>query len=130
MPIPMPIARFNRVVTNRITGPFADRLPGFGVLHHVGRRSGRQYAIPINCFPDGNDYLLVLTYGANTDWLKNVLAAGGCELMTRGQRIRLTNPRIENDTDRRWAPALVRPLLRRAFDAMEINQVVRLTRVA
>jgi len=35
------VAAFNLAVTNRITSRFADRLPGFGVLTHVGRKSGR-----------------------------------------------------------------------------------------
>jgi hypothetical protein len=35
------VAAFNSVVTNRITGRFAARLPGFGILTHVGRKSGR-----------------------------------------------------------------------------------------
>ena len=129
MPIPMRVARFNRVVTNRITGPFADRLPFFAILHHVGRTSGRAFAIPINAFPDGNDYILALTYGPNTDWVKNVLAAHGCEIVTRGQRIRLTNPRIETDTDRHWAPPALRPLLRFVLGGIGATQVMRLTRV-
>jgi hypothetical protein len=37
------VATFNRQVTNRVTGPFAHRLPGFGVVVHVGRKSGREY---------------------------------------------------------------------------------------
>ena len=41
VPISKNVARFNRRVTNRITGTFADRLPGFAILHHVGRTSGR-----------------------------------------------------------------------------------------
>lgn len=129
MPIPKRVARFNRRVTNRITGTFADRLPGFALLHHVGRTSGRAYSIPINVFREGNDYILALTYGADTDWVKNVLAAGGCEIVTRGRRIRLTNPRITTDTRRHWAPPLARPLLRLILGSVGATQVMRLTRV-
>ncbi|HEY7974593.1 MAG TPA: nitroreductase family deazaflavin-dependent oxidoreductase [Ktedonobacterales bacterium] len=129
MPIPMQIARFNRTVTNRITAPFAGRLPGFAILYHVGRASGRTFSIPINVFRDGDDYLLALTYGANTDWVKNVLAADGCEIVTRGQRIRLTNPRITTDTSRRWAPPPVRFVLGFILGAIDAPQVMRLTRV-
>jgi hypothetical protein len=35
------VAAFNRVITNRITSRFAARLPGFGILTHVGRKLGR-----------------------------------------------------------------------------------------
>jgi hypothetical protein len=37
------VAAFNLAVTNRITSRFTDRLPGFGILTHVGRKSGRVY---------------------------------------------------------------------------------------
>jgi hypothetical protein len=35
------VAAFNLAVTNRITSRFAARLPGFGILTHVGRKSGK-----------------------------------------------------------------------------------------
>jgi deazaflavin-dependent oxidoreductase (nitroreductase family) len=129
MPISMRVARFNRHVTNRITGRFADRLPGFGVLYHVGRTSGRAFATPINIFPDGDDYVIALTYGPNTDWAKNVLSAGGCEVVTRGQRVRLTNPRIETDTQRRWAPRFAGPFMKLILGASNVTEIMRLTRV-
>jgi hypothetical protein len=44
------VAAFNLAVTNRITSRFAARLPGFGILTHVGRKSGRVYRTPVNVF--------------------------------------------------------------------------------
>lgn len=126
MPIPHRVARFNRHVTNRVTGLIADRVPWFAVLHHTGRRSGKPYAMPINVFRDGNDFIFALTYGADTDWLKNVLTAGGCEIVTRGQRIRLTNPRLVTDASVRWAPPPVRLVLR----LIHATQYVRMTQAA
>lgn len=111
MPLSVNVARFNRRVTNRLTGMFADTAPGFAIVHHVGRRSGRSFSTPVNAFSDGGDYLIALTYGADADWVKNVLAAGGCEVVTRGQRIRLIQPRIVTDLERRWAPLPVRLVL-------------------
>lgn len=128
MPIPMSVARFNRSVTNRVTGRVADRLPGFGILHHVGRTSGRAYATPINIFRDDDEYVIVLTYGPTADWVKNVLAAGGCEVVTRGRRLRLSDPRIETDTALRWAPPLFVPVARLIFGAADVTQVMRLKR--
>ena len=92
VPIPMGVARFNRRVTNRVAAPLLRRLPGFAVVHHVGRRSGRAYRTPVNLFPDDGGYVIALPYGPGTDWLKNVLAAGGCELEVRGRRVRCTSP--------------------------------------
>lgn len=125
MAIPLWVGRFNRRVTNRITRPFADRLPGFAILIHTGRRSGRTYRTPINVFRDGNDYNFVLTYGDKTEWVRNVLAAGGCEIVTRGRHIQLTNPRFFTDTHKRWAPPPVRMFLR----LMGMSECLRLTRV-
>ena len=44
------VAAFNLAVTSRITSRFAARLPGFGILTHVGRKSGRIYRTPVNVF--------------------------------------------------------------------------------
>ena len=57
-------------------------------------------------FATEDGYLFALTYGPDTDWVKNVLAAGGCELRTRGRAVRLTSPRLYHDESRaasaRW----------------------------
>ena len=61
MPLPRSLARFNLAVTNRITGPFAGRLPGFAVLEHVGRRSGTVRRTPVNVFRhDGRSIVITV----------------------------------------------------------------------
>jgi hypothetical protein len=57
------VASFNLAVTNRITSRFANRLPGFGILTHVGRKSGRVYRTPVNVFQAPEGFLIALTYG-------------------------------------------------------------------
>jgi deazaflavin-dependent oxidoreductase (nitroreductase family) len=106
------LARFNRRVTNHITGPFATQLPGFAVVRHTGRRSGRTYRTPVNAFRSADGYVIALTYGAEAQWVRNVLAAGGCELETRGRRIALTAPELFHDEARRAVPPPVRAALR------------------
>jgi deazaflavin-dependent oxidoreductase (nitroreductase family) len=106
------MARFNRQVLNRLTRPLARHLPGFGVIIHRGRRTDRLYKTPVNVFRHGGDYVVALTYGPESDWVKNVLAAGGCELITCGCRIPLVAPHIEHDESRRLVPAVIRPMLR------------------
>jgi deazaflavin-dependent oxidoreductase (nitroreductase family) len=106
------VARFNRRVTNRVTGRFADRLPGFGVITHVGRKSGRAYRTPVNVFAVPGGFLVALTYGPDADWVRNVLAAGGCDLETRGRVHHLTGPQISHDSDQRGVPWPVRQILR------------------
>ncbi len=106
------MARFNRQVLNRLTRPLARHLPGFGVIIHRGRRTDRLYKTPVNVFRHDGDYVVALTYGRESDWVKNVLAAGGCELITRGCRIPLVAPHIEHDESRRLVPAVIRSMLR------------------
>jgi deazaflavin-dependent oxidoreductase (nitroreductase family) len=112
MPAPRWLARFNRVATNRVTRVVAPHVPGFGVITHRGRRSGREYTTPVNVFRTPDGYIVALTYGAETDWVKNVLAAGGCELETRGQHVRLIRPQLFHDERRRAVPGAIRPILR------------------
>jgi deazaflavin-dependent oxidoreductase (nitroreductase family) len=111
MPLPKRLARFNLAVTNRLTGPFARRLPGFAVVLHVGRRSGRTFRTPVNMFRTGDGYVIALTYGSDSQWVRNVLAAGEVDVETRGERLHLVEPEIVHDVRRSRVPAGVRPVL-------------------
>ena len=112
MPLPRALARFNKVATNRIGRVLAPRVPGGGNIVHRGRRSGRTYRTPVNVFPTGHGYRFALTYGADTDWVKNVLTAGGCQLETRGRVVRLVAPRLYHDERRRGIRPFERQVLR------------------
>lgn len=105
------VAAFNRLFLNRITSLFAAQLPGFGILTHVGRRSGRVYRTPVNVFREPEGFLIALTYGRDSEWVRNVLAAGGCQLETRGVRYQLSAPTIVYDPARRRFPLVVRMIL-------------------
>jgi deazaflavin-dependent oxidoreductase (nitroreductase family) len=111
MPLSRSVARFNRRVTNRLLGPLAPHLPGFGVIVHTGRKTHRLYRTPVNVFRRPGGYVIALTYGPETDWVRNVLASGGCALETRGRTLQLTRPRLFRDEQRRSMPAPVRVLL-------------------
>src|SRR5919202_4237373 len=108
--------RFVRPFANRVINPvtrrFAGRLPGFGIVAHVGRRSGRTYRIPINVFRRGDQFVFALTYGSKVDWVQNVLTAGGCELRTRGRGFRLDHPTLTADPKASLTPLPVRLCLR------------------
>ena len=103
---------FNKKVTNRVTAPFARHLPGFAIVTHLGRRSGRTYRTPVNVFRRSDDYVFPLTYGADVDWVKNVEAAGACDIESRGRTIHLVKPQRFTDPTRRDVPAPVRAVLR------------------
>jgi len=43
------------------TSLFAGWLPGFGILTHVRRKSGKVYLTPINVFRASNGFIIALT---------------------------------------------------------------------
>jgi deazaflavin-dependent oxidoreductase (nitroreductase family) len=112
MPIPRIVRQWNKAGLNRVTRHIAPWMPGLGVVVHRGRRSGRLYQTPVNVFAAEDGYVLALTYGLDTDWVKNVLAAGGCELRTRGRAVLLVSPRLFHDETRRDIRPLARQVLR------------------
>ncbi len=106
-----PLAVFHRVVTNPITSKFAARLPGFGVIANVGRKSGKLYRTPVNVFRCEEGFLIALTYGRESGWVGNVVAAGSSELETRGVSYQLVSPKLVRDPHRRRFPFFVRMVL-------------------
>ncbi len=108
------LAKINIAFTNRITSLFAGSLPGFGVLTHVGRKSGKVYRTPVNVFraSKGLSLTIALTYSSQSEWVKNVLAGGGCELETRGKKYQLSAPKVVRDPTRQRFPFPVRLVLR------------------
>src|SRR5919202_3641618 len=125
MPAPRWLARLNRRVTNPVLGRLAPHLPGFGVVVHTGRISHRIYRTPVNVFRRGQAYVIALTYGADSEWVRNVLANGGCALVTRGRRVELAEPRLFHDLARRAVPPPVRVALRvlDVVDFLELRPV-------
>jgi deazaflavin-dependent oxidoreductase (nitroreductase family) len=120
MPATPRIARL-RPFTTRLFNPLARHvagwLPWFGILTYLGRTSGRTYHTPINVFRHGDNYVFALTYGRDVQWVKNVLAADGATLRTRGRDVRLVDPVIYTDPSRRLMPLPVRIVLR--FDRVD-----------
>ena len=118
------LAKINIAFTNRITGRFAGWLPGFGILTHVGRKSGKVYRTPVNVFRVPTAFIIALTYSSQSEWVKNVLAAGGCELKTRGKKYQLSAPNVVRDPTRKRFPFPVRLVLRLvgADEYMELSR--------
>lgn len=123
MPIPKVVGQWNKAGLNHLTRHIAPWMPGLGLIIHRGRRSGRRYQTPVNVFGAGNGYVIALTYGPQTDWVKNVLAAGGCELRTRGRTISLGSPRILHDQNRSG----IRPVERQVLRILDVTDFLSLT---
>ena len=120
------LARFNRRVGNRIIGTVAGRrLSPVAFVIHQGRRSGRRYRTPVMPLPLRDGFLVSLPYGPERDWVRNVLAAGGCAIVRDGRRFELTDPRM---LDTAGAAALLPAALRPALRVVPGLRFLRLSR--
>jgi deazaflavin-dependent oxidoreductase (nitroreductase family) len=86
---------FNKHVLNPLTLRFAGR-PGvpYGVVRHVGRRSGRGYDTPVLVGTVEDTFVVPLPYGSDVDWYRNVRAADGCTVVFRGRAYRAESPEL------------------------------------
>jgi deazaflavin-dependent oxidoreductase (nitroreductase family) len=94
MPVPRAVARIQRRYFHPLIRGLVTWLPGYGLLTHTGRNSGRTYRTPLNVFTAPGGFAILIAYGQDSDWLRNVLAARGAEVVRRRRRYVLTNPRI------------------------------------
>jgi deazaflavin-dependent oxidoreductase (nitroreductase family) len=92
--LPERLARINRYVTNPIQRLWAGKLPGFGIIEHTGRRSGKAYRTPVNVYTAPGGFAVMLMYGPERDWLRNLAASGGGKLVHRGRTYAVTNPSV------------------------------------
>ncbi|RFD26294.1 nitroreductase family deazaflavin-dependent oxidoreductase [Mycobacterium uberis] len=128
MQLPEWLARFNRHVTNPIQRLWAGWLPLHGILEHVGRRSGTLYRTPLMVFhADVNGqpgFAILLTYGRDRDWLKNLTAAGSGRMHHSGKSYGVTDPQVVTKAE---AAQHVR-IGRRLFTSLPFEQAVLLER--
>ena len=129
MQLPQRLARFNRHVTNPIQRTWAGWAPSFGILEHVGRRSGTPYRTPLTVFNaevEGKPGVaILLTYGPDRDWLKNLNAAGGGRMRRHGKTFGVTNPRTVTKAE---AAPHISGAARRVFGRLPFEQAVLLTK--
>ncbi|WP_435178281.1 nitroreductase family deazaflavin-dependent oxidoreductase [Halorussus sp. AFM4] len=88
-----------REVNRRFLNPAAMRLAGrrgvpYGIVRHVGRRSGRRYDTPVLVGTHGDRFVVPLPYGTDADWYRNVRAADECVVVYGGRAYRAESPRL------------------------------------
>jgi deazaflavin-dependent oxidoreductase (nitroreductase family) len=119
------LARFNRLIFNRVVRTFAGRrLSPVALVTHRGRRSGRRYRTPVLAMPVDGGVVVALFYGADRDWVRNVLGAGGCTIERGGRQVELTDPRLLDAGD---GVALVPLVLRPALRLLRVRHLLRLS---
>jgi deazaflavin-dependent oxidoreductase (nitroreductase family) len=119
MRVPRAVANFNRRVTNPVARSLTPWLPCLGTLEHVGRKSGRHYRTPLLVFKTRDGFVILIGYGPETDWLKNVLAGGPTVLHKRGKALALGSPRIVSKAE---AAPLVTPAPRLFYRLFPYNE--------
>ena len=118
---------------SKLLNPAVAKLAGrrffamVAAIHHVGRRSGKSYVTPVNARVTGDIAVVPLTFGNQSDWVRNVRAARYCWIRVNGNYHHAVRPQFVN-----WADAkpLVRatfnPLQRMALRSLGIKQFMRL----
>ena len=133
---PVPPSRFVRVAMRpmtRVLNPLMGKLAGrrhirmAAEIRHVGRTSGSAYVTSVGAHVSGDVAVIPLTFGNQSDWSKNVRAAGGCSIRADGQDYDATEPEF---VDRADAGPLVRrlfgPVTRAGFRLLGVKQYLRL----
>jgi deazaflavin-dependent oxidoreductase (nitroreductase family) len=126
MQLPQWLARFNRHVTNPIQRIWAGYAPTFAILEHVGRKSGRPFRTPLTVFSTDEGVAILLSYGPDRDWLKNITAAGGGRLKRYGSTFAVADPRVMTKAE---AAEHVTGWWRPVFARIPFEQAVLLRRV-
>lgn len=121
------VRRVNRTVFN----PWQMRTAGMpgayaAIVRHVGRTSGRRYETPVGAEPTDEGFVIALPYGPDTDWARNVLAAGSAEIVHEGRTHRVDGPRV---TELATTIDAFDEADRRALRAFGVDQALTLRRV-
>jgi len=93
MIFPVWLENFQIKYINPVVSPLAKKLPGFTVVKHRGRKSGKQFETTVNSFRKGDVLAIGLLHG-KTNWVKNVLAAGEADMCVSGTDLHVVNPRV------------------------------------
>jgi deazaflavin-dependent oxidoreductase (nitroreductase family) len=95
------------------------------IVRHVGRSSGKSYETPVTAVPTADGFVIALPYGANIDWLKNLLAAGSATLVHDGQAHLVDQPEVVPVAR---AAQDFSPGERRVLRVLGVNECLRLHR--
>lgn len=90
----MAYPRWLAKINKRIFNPSQLRKGRYPVVTHVGRTSGKSYQTPLDAFPTETGFVLVARYGPQSDWVRNILAAGTATLRVDGEDHTLAAPRL------------------------------------
>ena len=106
--------RFGADFVNRSINPWLERrglLSGsrgeLALIEHVGRKSGTVRRAAIHPMPIEGGFRIIVPVGEESQWARNVLAAGHCRLLLGDRVIELDEPVLEAPAE---VPGLRRPV--------------------
>jgi deazaflavin-dependent oxidoreductase (nitroreductase family) len=101
-------------LVNRVINPWLVRRNLIGgsrgelaLIEHVGRKSGTVRRTPIHPMPTADGYRIIVPVGEQSEWVRNVLAAGHCRLVLGDRLVDLDEPMLETPAE---VPGLPRPV--------------------
>jgi deazaflavin-dependent oxidoreductase (nitroreductase family) len=93
MLFPPAFERFQIKYLNPLVRPLSKRMPGFAVIKHRGRTSGKEFETIVTAYRKDGVLAIGLAHG-KTNWVKNVLAAGEADIHVARKDLHLVNPRV------------------------------------
>ncbi len=119
------VVRFAARFVNPLVLLVAGRrwMPVVGILHHRGRRTGREYATPIGMRRLGDGFVIPRTFSDNAAWYQNIQAAGEGRVTYLGRHYRVVEPEVVDYATAR--PAFPR-YERAQFRLIGINEYLHL----
>ena len=97
-----------------------------GIIRHRGRTSGRAYETPVGVVATDDRFLIGLPYGTQTQWVRNVLAAGSATLVTEGRTWAVDGAELVPTSE---VIDAFGPSDRRMFRLLQTDRCLRLRRV-
>lgn len=114
---------FNRFA-KRVAGRRA--MPVWAAVHHVGRTSGRSYTTPVAVFPAPDTFYVALPWGRDTDWVRNLRAAGGGTVVWKGTTYDVSEPTFVEKAE---LLAVADPFRRAVLKRWALSDFLRLRRL-
>jgi deazaflavin-dependent oxidoreductase (nitroreductase family) len=130
---PSPFVKIVMRPMTKMLNPLIVKLAGrrhFGMaaqIRHVGRRSGRTYTTPVSARRSGDIVVIALTFGNQSDWSRNVRAAGGASIRIEGEGYDVKSPQVMSLQEAKLlVQAAFSPMNRAGFRMLGIKQVMTL----
>jgi deazaflavin-dependent oxidoreductase (nitroreductase family) len=115
----------NKYLLNPVMRLLTGRKNGYvAAIGHTGRKSGKQYSMPVGAERTQDGFVIPLGYGPQVDWLQNVLAAGRATVSAKGETHDVTEPEL---IDAASALPMLSPKRRRTFERLGMAQYLKVT---